>query len=109
MNQESFSRERTASVLEEPDIQKLIAYRHIRSEDMRLIEELASFSGDLLNRELHNFFNLNQEKSAEMLKQQVQHAQDEIQKALYETFLLFAEKYNWMACYHLERELERRK
>jgi hypothetical protein len=51
---------------------------------------------------------MNKERSVARLESLVSSTEDQQRKDLYETALLFAKKYDWVACYNLIRVLERR-
>lgn len=92
---------------EEPDIISLIERTKMKDEDLPLLEELSTMpKEELLN--FHNFFNLNREESAHMLKHQIDGAKDPALKRYLEIMLHFAENYHYMFCYSIERILERR-
>lgn len=103
-------REKTSelSFLNTPDVQEFIDFRKINEEDWEKIEELAAIPKNLLISEMHNFFNLEKDRSAKELERLLSVAKDEERKRLYGLLLHFASKYHWTACWHLVSVLERK-
>ena len=109
MEKKSEKHKESSPVLQEPDIREFIEERGIRSEDFVIIEELATFPNQLVIELLHNLFNMNCERSADVLKHDIALTERESHRRLYALFQRFLAAYNWATCYNLVRVLEKRK
>jgi len=97
------------SVLGEPEIAGLIAYRGIKPGSLPLIEQLAQVSKNTLINGMHNFFAFNRDAEAlAALKRSAERASTEEQKRMYELFLAFTEQNDSYAARHLVAVLEKR-
>jgi len=94
------------SAINNPKMQEFIKFRKVQSADFPLIEKLATFPKNLIIAELHNLFNLNQERSGQELASLQQQYQDSERKDLFATFKEFYDRYDYYVCLHLERVLE---
>ncbi|MFZ3015612.1 MAG: hypothetical protein WA101_01250 [Minisyncoccia bacterium] len=92
--------------LDNKKFKELVEYRNIKAEDFKLIKEIASFSIDLIIRDFHNFFSSYQERSGKELESLIRNEKDEKRKLLYEKFLEFYKKYDYLVCWNLVVFLE---
>src|SRR3989344_3473051 len=101
--------EQKHAVLEDPEIQRFIKQREIKPEDFWIIETLAQVPQDFLIRHFHNHFNLNHERSVEKLERyQKINTLTNAENEIYNLYIEFTRKYDWMTSWHLNGILENR-
>jgi len=110
------------SVLEEKVFRKFIKDQGIKSEGLKIIEELSQYPKDFFVVELHNLFNLSKERSEDALERGIKQLEGLIKetedkkekfvfgktKEFLNLFLEFTKKYDWEKSHILERHFEER-
>jgi|ERR1035437_1513689 hypothetical protein len=89
-----------------PGIADFMINRKIDPADMALIQDIASFSRDLIITSLHNIFNVYRNKSDSELEYLISTSRDENTILLYRKMLEFSIKYGWATSLNLVRVLE---
>ena len=98
-------KERTP-LLERDPVKTFVYKRNIATEDLYLIEALAAFPKNLFITEFHNLFNMNKDRSGQVLETLIEISRDEAQIALFKIALEFYRKYDWATSWNLVRVLE---
>lgn len=94
-------------ILDQQEVKDFIKNRDIQPKDFHLIEELSSFSKNMIIVELHNLFNIHHERSGKELERMIENTDDTSKQKLFETMNLFYQKYDWITSWNLVRLLER--
>ena len=93
-------------VLNRPEVIEFIEDRQIKPEDFYLIEQMALFSKNTIIEKLHNFFNLNRERSGAELQKMIVDTKEAKDRDLYVLVNEFYLKYDWAVSWNLVRVLE---
>lgn len=106
------------SILDEPEVQELIAFRKIRPEDLPILENLSRFSKIQLMSNFHNFFLQHRDNSIPELQAEVERINgmesvgtateaDKRLREICDWFMEICRSYDWATANNILRVLER--